>query len=98
MSRKSKRYSLSIQAQMDACQKSINYLIEQHEEMKAHLSASRRDTRSMAYSHMLLRDDALRFAEMLEDHKTKGDVLDPAESLFLDVFRKTINVRKECFM
>ena len=83
---------------MDACQKSINYLIEQHEEMKAHLSASRRDTRSMAYFHILLCDEALRLAEMLEDHKTKGDVLDPAESLFLDVFRKTINVRKECFM
>ena len=166
MSRKSKSHRPSIQAQMDTYQKSIDYLTAQHEEMKAHLSASRRDTRSMAYSHMLntflnilkfavmdepvvkkrrnskrfqnnsssttlvrflktiypdrpmdidevheyfkkidslkdqrdrithprsvveLHDEALRFSSMLEDHKTKGDVLDPKESLFLDVFRK----------
>ena len=96
MPRKSKSHRPSIQAQMNACRDSIDYLIAQHEEIKAHLSASRRDTRNMAYSHMLLRDDALRFAEMLEDHKTKGDVLDPKESLFLDVFRKRL-MRKKNF-
>ena len=96
MSRKSKSHRPSIQAQMDACQNSIDYLIAQHEEMKAHLSASRRDTRSMAYFHILLCDEALRLAEMYEDHKTKGDVLDPKESLFLDVFRKR-SMRKKNF-
>ena len=37
---------------------------------------------------MELREEARRYSTILDDHKRKGDALDPQETKFLDVFSK----------
>jgi hypothetical protein len=43
-----------------------------------------------------LQDDAHRFAKMLADHNNRGDVLEPKEKLFLDVFSKIDELCAAC--